>query len=213
MARPERRDGSRHPRSIRSRTLAPSETRWSETPTIGSSTATCGSGRSRSARASVRSHPPARISCGSTRTPTISTSRVPKRFSCRCGSFCACQCSALERDRSTLGLNPHGALVGLEHLVRISLRSQPSPGEPDSPAAQLPNLTLVVRGQQNRRPGLLKLFEPREALLLEAHVADREDLVDQEHLRIDADRDRECETQLHAVAVGAQRVVEELVQL
>ena len=50
---------------------------------------------------------------------------------------------------------------------------------------------------------------PGEALLLEAHVADREYLVEDEYVRAHRHRDREGEPRVHAARVGLHRLVDE----
>src|SRR5438105_2193042 len=85
--------------------------------------------------------------------------------------------------------------------------------EPDRAIAEPANLRLVVRGEQDRGASRLELAEPVEALALKAHVPDGEHLVDDEDLRLDAHRDREGETQLHAGAVRAERLPDELLEL
>ena len=62
-------------------------------------------------------------------------------------------------------------------------------------------------------PGVLEALELLEALLLEGGVADREHLVDQQHLGVDLDRDREGEPHGHAGRVVLQLEVDELLEL
>ncbi len=55
-----------------------------------------------------------------------------------------------------------------------------------------------------RDPRRLQFVEPGDAALLEPQVADREDLVDQQDLRIDVDGGGKRQPQRHAGAVGAK---------
>jgi hypothetical protein len=52
----------------------------------------------------------------------------------------------------------------------------------------------------------------REALALELRVADGEDLIDQQNLRLDVDSHRKPETDVHPGGVRAHRLIEELTQ-
>ena len=52
-----------------------------------------------------------------------------------------------------------------------------------------------------------------EALVREALVADGQHLVDEQHVGIDVDRDREAEPHVHAGRIGLHRRVDELAQL
>ena len=70
-----------------------------------------------------------------------------------------------------------------------------------------------VRDEQDRLAAPLELGELVEALVREAFVADGEDLVDEQHLRIDVDRDRESEAHVHAGRVGLHRRVDEVLHL
>ena len=86
-------------------------------------------------------------------------------------------------------------------------------GEPDDRGAEPADERVVVGCHEDRRAARLKLVQPVEALLLEAEIADGQHLVDQQSLRSDAARDREGEAEPHAVAVRAQGMVEELLEL
>jgi hypothetical protein len=71
-----------------------------------------------------------------------------------------------------------------------------------------------VMSDEHDRPSLL--FQPRElveALLLKGGVPDREDLVDQDDLGLDLDRDGEGEPDLHTRGVVLQLQVHELLEL
>ena len=62
-------------------------------------------------------------------------------------------------------------------------------------------------------PSVLQAIELIEALLLKRGVSDREDLVDQEHVRVHLDGDREREAHVHAGGVVLELEVEELLEL
>ena len=71
----------------------------------------------------------------------------------------------------------------------------------------------VVADEDDRLPGRADVVEGREALLLEARVADGEDLVEQEDVERHLDRDREREADLHARGVVLQLLVDEPLEL
>ena len=70
-----------------------------------------------------------------------------------------------------------------------------------------------MRDEQNRLAAALELGELVQALVREALVADREHLVDQQHVGIDVDRDGESQPHVHAGRVGLDRRVDELLHL
>ena len=59
-------------------------------------------------------------------------------------------------------------------------------------------------------PASPEVGELVHALLLERRVADGEDLVDQQDVGVDVDRDREAEPDVHAGRVVLHRLVDEL---
>ena len=67
--------------------------------------------------------------------------------------------------------------------------------------------------EQDRLAAALELRELVEALVGEALVADRQHLVDQEHVGIDVDRHREAQPHVHAGRVGLHRRVDEVLHL
>ena len=67
----------------------------------------------------------------------------------------------------------------------------------------------VVRDEEHRRSRSPQLGEPIEALPLEGSVADGEHLVDEQHVRLDVDRHREAEPDVHPGRVVLHRLVDE----
>ena len=67
-----------------------------------------------------------------------------------------------------------------------------------------------VRHEDDRRAAPLEFAHALDALRLEAHVAHRQDLVDQKDVRIGAHRDREGEAEVHPRRVRLHRPVGEL---
>ena len=69
-------------------------------------------------------------------------------------------------------------------------------------------------GDEDDRPaGLLEREDAAEALPLKRFVADREDLVEKEHVGIEKGCDGEAETHGHARGVGANRSVDRVLEL
>ncbi len=110
-------------------------------------------------------------------------------------------------------LEMHARLVALVHVVGASVGRDLPVGQPDDPVAESADVLLVVRGEEHGRAALLHLLEAMEALLLEAEIANGHDLVEQKHFGGGARRCGEREPQLHSFAVGAERPVEERLQL
>ena len=84
--------------------------------------------------------------------------------------------------------------------------------EDDGAVADRPDLVGVVRDEQDRPPLLLEGPDPVQALGLELLVADGQDLVDDEHVGVDVDGDREAEPDVHARGVELHLGVDELAQ-
>ena len=70
-----------------------------------------------------------------------------------------------------------------------------------------------MRHEQDRLVAALELGELVEALVREALVADRQHLVDEQHVGIDVDRDGKAEAHVHAGRVRLDRRVDEVRQL
>ena len=71
----------------------------------------------------------------------------------------------------------------------------------------------VVRDEHERRARLDLLGDARQALALERLVADREHLVDQQHVGVEVRGDREAEPHEHAARVRLDRHVDEVAEL
>ena len=71
----------------------------------------------------------------------------------------------------------------------------------------------VVRDEDDRAAAVLELGDLAEALALELLVADREHLVEQQHIGLDVRRDGEAEPHVHPRRVGAHGQVDELLEL
>ena len=119
---------------------------------------------------------------------------------------------------------PRGALGGVglggEHLPVADDRLVRRPVELDAavaqqhrPLAQPLDLRRVVRDEDDRAAALLELEDLAEALALERLVADREDLVEQEHVRVEVRGDREAEPHVHPRRVRAHRPVDRVLEL
>ncbi len=67
--------------------------------------------------------------------------------------------------------------------------------------------------KKHGEPAFRFLRHPLEAALLERDVADREDLVGQQDVRLHVDGDGEGQAQVHAARVVPERVVHELLEL
>ena len=70
-----------------------------------------------------------------------------------------------------------------------------------------------MRDEDDRPAALLELEDLAEALALELLVADREHLVEQQHVGLEVRRDREAEPHVHPRRVRADREVDEPLEL
>ena len=104
-------------------------------------------------------------------------------------------------------------VVAVRHIRRVADRHHAALLEQHRAVAEALDRAHVVRHEEDRAALLLQPEELVEALLLEAGVADREHLVDQQHVGIDLDRDREREAHRHARGVVLQPHVEEVLEL
>src|SRR2546422_3147917 len=122
-----------------------------------------------------------------------------------------------------------------ERLARLDLRSRrrpplelaiPFPRLHDGPVerkaavvehgrsrAELPGRLVVVGDEAESDPGGAEVADARLAFLLEALVADREHLVDDEDVRLDVLGDGEAKPRVHSRAVVLDRHVDEVAQL
>ena len=85
--------------------------------------------------------------------------------------------------------------------------------EPQRLVAEALDQAERVRDEQDRLAAAPELGELVEALVGEAFVADGQHLVDEQHVGIDVNRDREAEPHVHAGRVGLDRRVDEVLQL
>src|SRR6266536_1108719 len=88
----------------------------------------------------------------------------------------------------------------------------PSAVEPDRAVTALRDQTQIVRDQEERLAGALELRELLERPAGERLVADGQDLVDEQHVRIAVGGDREPEPNGHAGRVRLDRRVQKLLE-
>ena len=103
--------------------------------------------------------------------------------------------------------------VGADDALGIAEPLHPARIEPQRLVAEALDQAERMRDEQDRLAAALELGELVQALVREALVADGENLVDQQHVGIDVDRDRESEPHVHARRVGLDRRVDELLHL
>ena len=96
------------------------------------------------------------------------------------------------------------ARAGEDHLAAL---------EVDRPRAQRLDAVHLVRDQQHRLAAGEKALHVLDALPAEGEVADREDLVDQQGVRVEMGGHGIAEARPHAGAVGEDRRVDELLEL
>ena len=105
----------------------------------------------------------------------------------------------------------HGA-VGLYDLVGIAVAGDLAFVHPDHAVAHLADRLERVRDEHDGGAAATELADAFAAAKREADVADRERLVDQQHVELSARHDAEREPALHPRRVRAHRVVDELAQ-
>ena len=82
--------------------------------------------------------------------------------------------------------------------------------EPHHPVADPQNRVHVVRDEENREAALPELGDLLQTALLKRLIADGENLVGEEDLRVHVDGHRECQPQIHPAQVVPERAVHEL---
>ena len=117
---------------------------------------------------------------------------------------------ALLQESVAIRLLAHLAQVDVDRaLCRPDVRGLPL-DQQECPIAHAAHGVRHVADEEERHAALPQPPHPGEALLLEAHVADRENLVEDEDVRAHRHRDREGEPRVHAARVGLHRLVDEL---
>ena len=113
-----------------------------------------------------------------------------------------------------------GARIGREQAAVLGDRLGRRPVERDRalaqqhrPVAEALDRLRVVGHEDDRSPTALELGDLAEALALELLVADREHLVEQQHVRLDVRGDGEPEPHVHPGRVRPYRQVDELLEL
>jgi hypothetical protein len=107
----------------------------------------------------------------------------------------------------------HRLAVGRDHLLGVAHGTDAAGLQPHHPRALLGDLLEAVGGEQHSGAALAALAHVGHALLLEAQVADRDDLVEEQRVGLELRDDAEGQPQAHPVAVGAQRRVLEALEL
>ena len=104
---------------------------------------------------------------------------------------------------------PDGVEVPPERLMGGTVEGDLPMIEPQRPIAQPTDRAQVVRHEDDRPAGALEVLHPSDAAALELRVADRERLVDDQHVRLEVRCHGERQPQAHAGGVALQRRVEE----
>ena len=104
------------------------------------------------------------------------------------------------------------AQVGIGNVGRVADRTDLTALEPHRGVAEVPNRRQGVGHDDDRLPCVAQVGHPFEALALELLVADRQHLVDEQHVGIDVDRHREAEAHIHARRVVLHRRVDEALE-
>ena len=105
------------------------------------------------------------------------------------------------------------APVAGDRLVRRPVVDLLAGREEDRPLAEPLDRLGVVRDEEDRAALVLERGDDAEALPLEVLVADREDLVEQQHVGLQERGDREAEPHRHPARVRADRPVDRVLEL
>ena len=127
------------------------------------------------------------------------------RIIARCRRFCYGSFAARRHASPLTALQ-----IRVDHAHRIADRLRLAVIEPERAVAEVAHLVELVRDEDQRHAAVLHLLNLGHALRGELLVADREHFVDQQHVGIDVDRDREAEPHVHAGGVGLDRLIDEL---
>src|SRR5213593_3172799 len=114
---------------------------------------------------------------------------------------------------SPLPLRVDELVVGLEDAVDVTLGADRAVVEEQPTLAEPLDGSEVVRDEADRLALRAELVELRVALALEILITNGEDLVDEQHVRIDEGRDREREARVHAGRIRLHCGVEEVAEL
>ena len=112
-----------------------------------------------------------------------------------------------------IGVRRERLPVAHDRLVGRAVELEPTLAQQHRSLAEPLDLRRIVRDEDDRPAALLELEHLAEALALERLVADREHLVEQQHVRVQVRRDREAEPHVHPRRVGAHRPVDRLLEL
>ena len=104
-------------------------------------------------------------------------------------------------------------MVAGDGVLRRPVELDPALAQEDRALAEPLDGGGVVRDEDDRAAALLELEDLAEALPLELLVADREDLVEEEHVDLQVGGDREAEPHVHARGVRAHGQVDEALEL
>ena len=118
--------------------------------------------------------------------------------------------AVLERRRTIVGKRP---AVARDRLVHRAVERERPVAQERRAVAQPLDRGRVVRDEEDRAAPLLEGGDHAEALPLEALVADREDLVEEQHVRLEERGDREPEPHRHAGRVRADGAVDRVLEL
>ena len=122
----------------------------------------------------------------------------PSRRACDDPRLAAAVLAQARRALLWVSLLGEQRVVAGDRLLRGAVELDAAVAEEDRAAAEALDRRGVVRDEDDRPAALLELEDLGEALALELLVADREDLVEQEHVGVDVGGDREAEPHVHA---------------
>ena len=105
------------------------------------------------------------------------------------------------------------ASVLRDRVTGVAVEDPGSVAEQHSAIAEPLDGLGVMRDEHDRAATPLELVDLPEALALEFLITDREDLVQEEHVRLNVRGDRKAEPHVHTGGVGAHRQVDEPLQL
>ena len=104
-------------------------------------------------------------------------------------------------------------MVNVSDLAGLALGEDAAPLQQDCMVANRDDLIDAVADQQNRFSLLSEPPNAVEGLQAETRIADRQRFVDDEDIRVDRCRYREGQARLHPARIGAERLVDEFLEL